>query len=299
MPDLDLVPLSDKLFLVTAPNQGRFPFSYSFLIKGENTALIDTGCGLDLCRALRDEFAIDAVYNSHAHPDHISGNFIFKGIDLLVPDVLSEQTGTLDILAARLMKGNLEVADFWKGFVKKFTGIQDYEATGVFSDGEVLDFGGITLQAIHCPGHLADHFCFWEPENKILMSFDIDMTSFGPFYGNPEADINDFRESMDKIIALEPEVVASSHKPPVTENAVQALIEFKSLLDRNEKAVLDALDSPKSFEEILAEKPLYKKYFPGGELLYAFFEGNMISSHLDELQSQGRVALVDGKYQKI
>ena len=299
MPDLDLVPLADKLFLVNVPNEGRFPLAYAFLIQGEKTVLIETGCGQDICRALKDQYPIEAVYNSHAHPDHVAGNHIFQGVELLTPDIRSKETGALDTLAKRLVGPDPKVMDFWKGFVKKFTGLQDYEPTGTFSDGDILDFGGIALHAIHCPGHLEDHFCFWEPDKKILLSFDIDMTGFGPFYGNPESDINAFKESMDKVMALEPAIVASSHKPPVTKNTVQALQDFKDKFDRNEKAVLDALDTPKSLEEILALKPIYKRYFSGGEILYSFFERNMISKHLDRLQNQGMVSLASGRFRKM
>ncbi|MBI9075296.1 MAG: MBL fold metallo-hydrolase [Desulfatibacillum sp.] len=296
MSKLDLVPLSDKLFLVNAPNEGRFPLSHSFLIRGEKTVLIDTGCGLDVCRALMEEFPIEAVYNSHAHPDHIAGNFLFRGIDIFTPDVRSMETGTLDILATRLVGPDPKVMDFWKTFVRQFTGIEDYEATGTFSDGDILDFGGITLQAIHTPGHLEDHFCFWEPENKILMSFDIDLTGFGPFCGNPESDIQAFMESLDKVMALKPAVAASSHRPPIFKNAGRALQAFQDKFARNDQSILETLDAPKTLEEILALKPIYKKYFPGGEVLYRFFERNMISKHLARLEVQGRVTLAGGQY---
>ena len=65
-----------------------------------------------------------------------------------------------------------------------------------FDDGEILDFGSIQLQAIHAPGHLDDHYCFLEVTSGTLFSIDIDFTGFGPWYGNPEGDIRQFRNSV-------------------------------------------------------------------------------------------------------
>lgn len=175
--------------------------------------------------------------------------------------------------------------------------MDDYAPTGTFHDGLVLDFGGVRLMAVHTPGHLDDHYCFLEPEEGLLLTFDIDLTTFGPFYGNPESDIPLFKASMQKIADLRPAVAASSHQPPVRENVQAALAAFTAKFDRNRDRVAAALASPLTFDELTAKKPIFGRYIPGLEILYTFFEGWMIRHHIKEMEASGIVALgPDGRY---
>jgi glyoxylase-like metal-dependent hydrolase (beta-lactamase superfamily II) len=56
--------------------------SHSFLVRDEITALIDTGCGLDLLAEIKETFQIDMIINSHGHPDHSAGNWVFPDLNL-------------------------------------------------------------------------------------------------------------------------------------------------------------------------------------------------------------------------
>ena len=75
----DLIPVSDKIYLVNSPTGGRFPMAFSFLILGTDThALIDTGCGPKANRHVMEKYGVDMVINSHCHPDHVSGIIFFQ-----------------------------------------------------------------------------------------------------------------------------------------------------------------------------------------------------------------------------
>ena len=83
--DIVLTPLIPHVFLVEGGNQGRLPYAHAFLVTGDTTLLIDTGCGHETIRAIRREFPPDMVINTHAHPDHTSGNGLLEGMLDLVP----------------------------------------------------------------------------------------------------------------------------------------------------------------------------------------------------------------------
>ena len=64
--------ITDDIFLVQGKNKGRFPFSHSTLIFGESKIiLIDTGCGIENLKSLKNEFQINCIINSHTHPDYL------------------------------------------------------------------------------------------------------------------------------------------------------------------------------------------------------------------------------------
>ena len=295
----DLIRVADRLYLINSTTNGKFPMAFSFLVKGTDThALIDTGCGEAVCRAVREEHGVDVVINSHCHPDHISGNHLFEGKDLWVPQERSAETGTLENLARRLVGPDPQIINSWLTFARRDLGMRDYHHTKTFQDEERFDFGGITLQAIHTPGHLADHYCFLEPCSNCLLSFDVDLTTFGPFYGNPEADIPAFRRTLKKIKALSPATIASSHRRPVGEQVMEELQDFTAKIDRNGKRVLSVLDQPRILDEICLSKPIFGKYIPGLEVMYTFFERHMVEKHLDEMVKNGQVAFRDGCYSR-
>ncbi|MFP4476081.1 MAG: MBL fold metallo-hydrolase [Desulfatibacillaceae bacterium] len=293
----DLIPLTKRIHIVNTPTNGKFPFGFSFLVLGDDVrALIDTGCGPEACNAVMEEYGIDVVVNSHCHPDHISCNHLFQGRELWVPEERKDEVGTLERLSMRLMGPDPELPAFWRRWVGGFLGLSDYEPTGSFRDGDVLDFGGVRLAAIHTPGHLDDHYCFLEPVENILFSFDVDLTGIGPFYGNPEADIDRFKASIHRIMDMAPRVVASSHRLPVSENLREELASYMAKFDRNEERVAKVLDAPRTLEEIVEQKPIFGKYLPDMERIYAFFEGHMVKKHLECMEKEGRVEKTDGRY---
>ena len=292
-----LIELTDRIFIVDSPTGGKFPMAYGFLILGKDTrALIDTGCGPAACRQVIDRFGVDLVINSHCHPDHVSGNHLFAEKPLWVPRERHGETGAVATLSRRLVGPDPDIMAFWEDWVRSRLLLDDYEPTGTFGDGHVFDFGGVRLEALHTPGHLDDHYCFLEPDARILFSFDVDLTTFGPFYGNPEADIPLLAASMDRLTAIEPACVASSHRLPVTENIREALQDFKGKIKRNQRRVAGALDRPRTLAEICALKPIFGKYIPGVETIYAFFERCMIQKHLDLMASAGRVRMDGDRY---
>ncbi|MFZ5569981.1 MAG: MBL fold metallo-hydrolase [Thermodesulfobacteriota bacterium] len=287
----DIIPLTERLHLVGSPTKGKFPQAFSFLVMGTDThALIDTGCGEKACREVMETHGVDLIINSHCHPDHVSGNHLFAGKELWVPRERAAETGAIERLAGRLVGPDPIIMDAWKHFVRKDLGMRDYRHTGTFGDKQRLDFGGISLLAIHTPGHLDDHYCFLEPENNVLLTFDVDLTTFGPFYGNPEADLPSFRASLEKIRAIAPSMVASSHRLPVRDRIAEELQGFAVKIDRNQARVAAVLDVPRSLDDICALKPIYGKYIPGLEVIYGFFERQMVEKHLQEMAAAGLVA---------
>ncbi len=292
---MQLIPLTDHLFLLPGDNQGRFPRSHSFYVRDDICALIDTGVGIERLREFSSAHPVDIVINSHGHPDHTAGNWIFPNLPLHAPVQGRETHGCLRLLSERFAEPG-PLAQQWYEAIGEITGFGDSAPTDFFSDGHVFDFGHQRLTAVHTPGHTADHYVLHDETNGIVLSFDLDLTPFGPWYGHRESDLGALRQSIAVVRSLEAHTIASSHLMPVHgEEAAAALDVFEGVLAIREERILQGLGNGATLEEIVAGSPCYGSYPYVPEIL-GYWEGIMVQLHLDELVAREAVLRREGRY---
>lgn len=284
--------ISNNIYLVHGKNNGRFPSSHSILvINGQKEAvLIDTGCGIEKLHQLKDHFHIYRIINSHTHPDHSAGNWIFQDDveSIEVPLQGFNTSGNIFLLSERFTEPG-EIAKIWRDYVPVIMGMKDCKPTHSFSTNSEITIGDIILIPIHTPGHTIDHYCFYEPNDKILFSFDIDLTSFGPWYGHQESSIVKFRNSIKRVSELHIKTLVSSHRGIVTDHIYEQLESFSRKFDERTLKIRSLLqEGIRSIDQLIERKPIYGS-FPYAEPLLRFWEGRMIQKHITELQRQGKV----------
>lgn len=269
------------IYLVHGHNRGRFPFSHSVLVDDERRVLFDTGCGEGAIEELKRLFDIDLVVNSHTHADHFSGNGSFSGVELLAPEPFWGMLADLESLSLRLAGGG-EASRQWLFLVRDILGHRPVVPTCSYRDGDVIDCGRHEFRAVHTPGHTADHYCFWEAGSGILLSFDFDLTSFGPWYGHAESDLDALRVSLSELRGLGPRTVISSHRLPVTCDIDEEFGAFEAVIDRRAEEIIGLVgEEPVTCEELADLSPIYG--MRGSTFaLYRYFESRMIEKHLDE-----------------
>ncbi len=101
---LELIHLTETLSLVVGQNRGRFPSAHAILVQDKVCALIDSGCGFDILRRIKECFSIDLVINSHGHPDHSCGNWLFPDVPLYVPQEGADTHGRIVSLSHRFLE---------------------------------------------------------------------------------------------------------------------------------------------------------------------------------------------------
>ncbi len=275
-----LTPIIPGLCLVPAENDGRFPFAHSFLIEGTTRALIDTGCGESVIDALRRERKIDLVIASHSHPDHTALNWKFEGTPIYAPQYAADTFGNFESLGERF--AGCELAGEWRAYVRAAMNFRTALATQTFADGHIFDFGKIKLTAIHTPGHTVDHMCLFEPPHGALLSFDLDLSSFGPWYGHAESDIAAFENSIRKVMSLDPRVIVSSHKGIITDDIPTRLQRYLDVIAARDQILLDCLPRVQTLDDLIDLSPFYRGY-PYAPTIMRYWEAQMIRKHLDRL----------------
>lgn len=289
-----LIPLQKDLYLVKGPFEGRFPEAFSYLVTGDAVAIIDTGFSDDVAEWLQATYRPQIVVNTHSHIDHCRQNHRFVDATTWAPAMSFDTFGGVQKLSERFVH-EPEAAEEWRTTIRNDLLYRDCVPHRSFGDGHVFDFGSVRFTAVHAPGHTADHFCFWFEDTGTLLSVDIDLTRFGPWYGNPESDIALFRSSIGRVRALGPRRVSSSHRPPIDEDVDGELARFDARFDDNAERILALIERPRTKSELVEEKPIYRK-FPYREKVLRYFEGMMIEKHLRILEAEGKVRSEGGRF---
>ena len=96
----------------------------------------------------------------------------------------------------------------------------------VIGDGDFVFGNGWTFEAVHTPGHTANHLCFVLKEENALFSGDHIMGWSTTVVSPPDGDMLDYMRSCERLLLREEEVFWPTHGPPITapERHVEALI---------------------------------------------------------------------------
>ena len=78
-------------------------------------------------------------------------------------------------------------------------GLSGHQRVGTVDDGAVLDLGRRSVTVVHLPGHTAGHCGLLVEPDGFLFLGDIDLTSFGPYYGDLSSSLDDFVSSIARL----------------------------------------------------------------------------------------------------
>lgn len=277
-----------RVRLVEGPLGGRFPFSNCLLIESPRARiLVDTGCGEALQR-YRD--SIDLVLYTHFHPDHIRGFHVIRdGVRIAAP--LGERAYTsLEDLAKRFAP---RVYEEWLKFVDVVMGLRGVpEPTDYFDLGADYCFRDICISLVPARGHLSTHSILIVGDHVHLT--DIDLTSFGPWYGNPESDLALLLSDIVMASKIEGRRYTTSHKPRVygRNEVLSELASYSGKVFYTASRLVEALaesEEPLTPESLAGRGIIYRKYLGGVETIMKYFEAVMIEKLLGLLSYAGCV----------
>jgi glyoxylase-like metal-dependent hydrolase (beta-lactamase superfamily II) len=290
--------LSEHVSVLVGTDTGKYPSGNSLLVRGTREAIV-IDPSVDVVAKGGAPIAIDAVINSHAHEDHIPGNGLFSDARVHVHDADLPGVQTLDgLMDIYGFEG--EARDgFKKVVVEEFNFAPRPDAHG-FSDGAVFDLGETKIEAVHLPGHTRGHSGFRISEGVFFLS-DIDLTGFGPYYGDVWSDLEDFEESLRKVRDEDADFYVTFHHKGVIEgrkNFLELLDAFGAVITRRHDAMLDFLVEPQSIEDMIARRFIYR---PHVKSVFADqVEHRSAFLHLQRMQTRGEVKEVEtGRFQRV
>ncbi len=287
---MKLEEVKKNIFFVEGMNKGRYPYSNSLLIEDEKVMLIDTGTGPEIIPEIAQEKNVDLVINSHGHEDHTCGNEYFPSASICAHQFDAPAIRSIEKLKELYDVSGTDLEDVLESFFQNVYELKDSRVDIEFEDGKIFDLGTTQIEVIHTPGHSAGHCCFYFPEHKLFYLSDIDLLSFGPWYGSLDSNINELVDSIHKIKKLDYDVAISSHKGIFEgkDEIHKKLDLYLEKITEREKKLLDLLQNAKNLDEIVEEAIIYEN-FPEPRDMFRLMEKTMIIKHLGKLAEENKI----------
>jgi len=252
--------LTPSISVLVGDANGAYPSGNSLLVRGTGESVVIDPSVTVVARG-GTPVPVDAVVNSHSHEDHMAGNGLFPDARLHIHHD--------DLPGAMSMDGLMEVYglegtardEFEQVLLDEFHYSPRADAEG-FTDGHVFDLGGgVTVEAVHLPGHTRGHSGF--RMDGVFFLSDIDLTGFGPYYGDVWSDLEDFEESLAKVREEEAEFYVTFHHKGVIEGRetfVEMVDAFTAVIGRRHGAMLEFLREPRTIDEMRAHRFIYRPH---------------------------------------
>lgn len=274
--------------------RGKYPHGNSLVVRGTHeTVVIDPSLGLAERPAVERPRA-DRVLHSHCHEDHFAGSFLYPDAPWHFHEADLPGIRSLDGLMALYGYPDPIYSIWKKTVVERFHFTPRPDAVG-FRDGDVFELGGgVRVRVVHAPGHTRGH-CFFhvEPDDLVYLA-DVDLSSFGPYYGDAWSELEPFETTLARARDLDARWYATFHHIGVVEGRDafrERLDRFAAVIGDRERRLLDYLAEPRTLADVVRHRFVYR---PRDPVPFAdAVERRSMSQHLDRLVAAGRVREVE------
>jgi len=245
------------------------PGTNSYLIGSENMALIDPGpsdkahaealLGILAGRPLR------WIFVTHTHGDHSPGT-----------------------VAMQIATGAQVI-----GLAPPEGGYQDrsFVPDRVYFADERIDCGEFSIQLIHTPGHVSNHFCFLLEKEDMLFTGDHILQGTTPVILPPDGNMSDYLNSLRALKALPLKSLAPGHGDIMwdPQQSIETLIRHRL---RREQKVLTGL---KELGASSLEQLVMRVYDDVPQHLIVWARKTLLA-HLLKLQSEQKIEFINDQW---
>lgn len=239
---------------------------------------------------------VDMVLLTHMHEDHAAGVSAVAAPCVAVHEA--------DLAALRSLDGlmrlyGLPPADWpeMTALVSERFHVVDCPHGDGFVDGAEWDLGGVVVRAVHAPGHTAGHSVFViesETGGRSVVTGDIDLSTFGPYYGDAASSLIDFESTLARVRGLVADHYVTFHHKGVVDGHdefARAIDEYGAVFGRRHEVLLGLLSSgPQSLDALVDHGIVYR---PGTRpaVFGTSVERRTIEQHLARAIERGEVAV--------
>lgn len=267
---------------------GRYPAGNSLVVSGtEGRLVIDPSTSLRLGPT---PAGVDHVLLTHAHEDHLAGVHLFPDATVQIHPEDLGGVQSLDGLMQIYGMAPAAEAAFREIVVRDFTYVPRPDARGL-DDDAVIDLGGVTVRLVHLPGHTRGHSGVLVEPDGVFVTGDIDLSAFGPYYGDEWSSLDAFESSLARARTIDARWYVTFHHKGVVDGReayLEQLDAFTAVIAKRENAMVTHLTGRECSIDELAEVRFV--YRPHVELPFVnTVERRSAAMSLVRLVASGRV----------
>jgi len=276
----ELIPISGRSFYIQSPSRAGL-----FQLENGKVCLIDSGNHEDAAKKFlklieANKWKLAAVFNTHAHADHIGGNRLLAertGCRLYAPGIECA-FARHPILEPAFLYGGFPPADIKRKFLLA-------EASGAeYLTPEILPEG---MEMFELPGHFFGMAGFRTPDDAVYLADCLSSREILDKYGIGFVyDVKAYLATLEKVKNMHARMFVPAHAEPTDDIAPLAeynIAKTREIADR----ICGACREPVCFEELL------KKLFDAYRLTLNFEQyvlvGSTVRSYLTYLRDEGRL----------
>lgn len=156
-------------------------------------------------------------------------------------------------------------------------------------DGEAITRGGVTLEAVHTPGHSSDHICLRVVATGVVLTGDHVLGRGTSVVAHPDGDLVDYLASLRRLADLGAPALYPGHGPVVDDPAgtVAAYLAHRLARERQVLEALEAGDRTPAGVVVRVYADIDPALHPAAE--------RSVRAHLAKLVAERRVATTDGE----
>ncbi|GAA4549741.1 MBL fold metallo-hydrolase [Pseudonocardia xishanensis] len=284
-----------RITLLRAANGGGYPYGNSLLLRGSaGTLLVDPSLAL-----VEQAPSADAVFVSHAHEDHLAGAGAFAGpLHVHTADLPAVQD--LDVLVAGYGLPEAVTQTTAASLTAEFRLAARPDAVGV-PDGHRFDLGDCSATVVHLPGHTGGHSGLLIEPDGFLYIADIDLTGFGPYYGDRVSSLEGFERSIELCGTVDARWFGTFHQKGVVEGVGEfreRLAAYREVIGRRDEALTSFLARPRTLADVVAHRFVYRPHVEAPHV--ETVEARTAEQHLERLVRLGAVTEREpGRFQAV
>jgi glyoxylase-like metal-dependent hydrolase (beta-lactamase superfamily II) len=161
----------------------------------------------------------------------------------------------------------------------------------VIKHGERLTISGLSVRALHTPGHASNHLCYLLEDTRMLFTGDHVMQGSTVVINPPDGNMRAYLDSLELLLGEDIGILAPGHGYLIGEPHREARRLIRHRLAREQKVVqaLSRMRAP-TLEELVVDVYEDVPQRMHGVALRS------LAAHLDKLVAEGRARVSDWRY---
>jgi len=272
--------------------KGQLLRANSLVLHGPRKIVVDPAAQPERHKGFAAENAL--IFYTHYHADHRAAEGVYPAeteVWASAPDApaisdMDEFVGRVESTSGSILQKQIKM-------LQQVFKIGPRPVARKVNDGELIELGGCTAKLMALPGHTPGHAGLFFPEQSLLFITDIDLTSFGPWYGNDASDIRQFRQSIARARDFKCDYYFTSHGEEVLgrDQFLEKIAAFDAHFERRDRLILEALASgEKRLDDMLRMEVVYRTKTLAVMEHLIHFERKHVKKHLELLVEAGKVA---------